>query len=74
MTTRNGFNEAPATLFDEAVAIYEAAKEEFEALQRAILEQLRTREFVPVSELNKEELARVNLFYARERLSRHKRP
>jgi len=72
MQSRDEFDEARA-LFDEAVAIYEAAKAEFEALQRTIHHTLMAGKVVQVSELNKEELARVSLFYARDRLSRHSR-
>lgn len=53
-------------LFDEAVAMYEAAKAEFEAFQRVMRERLKSYKFVSVSDLNKEELARVNLLHARQ--------
>ena len=60
--------------FNRASAIYEAAKAEFEALQRSIQERLTLRHFVSVTELNNEELARINLSHASDRLSRTKRP
>ena len=69
MTTRKEF-DAAAALFEEAVSMYEAAKAEFDALQQAIHERLMKGELPPVVELNREELARVSLFKARERLAR----
>jgi len=73
MPTRDEFDEARA-LFDEAVAMYEAAKAEFEALQRAIQEHLKVGEVVLTSEWNKEEVARVSLLHARNRLSQRRNP
>jgi hypothetical protein len=60
--------------FNKASAVYEAAKAEFEALQRVIQERLTSRDFVSVAELNNQELARINLSHASDRLSRTKRP
>jgi hypothetical protein len=54
--------------------MYEQAKAEFEALQRAIEQRRKAGEVVLVSEWNEQELARVNLLHARDRLSRRKRP
>ena len=68
----NEFDEARA-LFDESVAMYEAAKAEFDALQRAIHEQVMAGKALLASQLNQEELTRVRLFHARDRLWRHKR-
>jgi hypothetical protein len=67
MTTRKELDAAPAPS-DDAVAIYEAAKAEFDRLQQVIHERVLRGEPAPLWEFNREELARVTLFRARERL------
>jgi hypothetical protein len=61
-------------LFDEAVAAYEAAKEEFDVLQMRIRLQLGTDLGPTTAEFIQEEQARARLYIARVRLTRHERP
>ena len=67
---RDEFEEARA-LFDEAVRRYGRAKTEFEAIQRTLDERVSAGKVVTVSDLDAEELARIDFLYAREWLSRH---
>lgn len=64
MPTRDEFDDATA-LFDKAVAMYEAAKVEFETLRRKIRSEIR--ENVDYQAL---ELAQWKLFKSRARLMR----
>jgi hypothetical protein len=66
--------DAAAELYEEAVALYEAAKVEFEALQKSIEERLRQRTPPTAQELLDEQSARAKLFLARVRLSRRVPP
>jgi hypothetical protein len=60
-------------LFDEAVAAYEAAKEEFDVLQMRVRQQLGTELGPTSAEFIQEERARARLYIARIRLTRHER-
>jgi hypothetical protein len=68
---RDEFEQARA-LFDEALRRYETAKADLEAIQRILDERAMTGKVVTVSDLDAEELARIDFLYAREWLSRHK--
>ena len=70
---RDEFEETQAR-FDEAVRRYERAKAEFETIQRTLDERVMAGEVVTVSDLDAEELARIDFLYAREWLSRHHLP
>ena len=73
MTPREDF-EAAMALYDEAVAMYGAAKAEFEALEQQIMERLASgRELTAAASLE-EERVRASLFFARVRLSKHANP
>ena len=69
MPTRKEFNLA-SELYEEAVATYEAAKAEFEALAKVIQKSLANGRDPSAKELCAEESARAKLFVARVRLSR----
>ena len=69
MPTRKEF-DAATVLHDEAVAMYEAAKAEFEALHRAIRTTIDRGESPTAIERSEEQSARARLFVARVRLSR----
>lgn len=67
MQTRREFNDARA-LFDEAIAIYEAAKREFEALQATLQRSYRLQP-QRVAELERAaDAARAKLFFVRVRV------
>jgi hypothetical protein len=73
MSSRQEFDTSTA-LYEEAVAMYEAAKVEFEALQETIADRLRSGTGPTSTELDEEERVRANLFFARVRLSRRTSP
>ena len=69
MPTRQEYDVRSA-LYEEAFALYEAAKADFQALEKVIREQF-PRGLAPLhSELSDEEASRTRLFLARLRLSR----
>ena len=69
MPTRKEFDLA-SELYEEAVAMYEAAKAEFAALETMIQNTLAMGKAPSAGELSAEEAARAKLFVARVRLSR----
>ncbi len=73
MPTREELDEAQA-LFDEAVARYEAAKAEFDALEILIQRTLRNGGAPTHRDLIDEERARAKLYLARLRLSERELP
>jgi hypothetical protein len=76
MPTRKEFDLA-SELYEEAVALYEGAKAEFEALETLIRVAIAKGEAPSTEELSAEETARAKLFMARVRLSRreaHRKP
>ena len=72
MPSREEF-EAAHALYDEAVALYEAAKAEFEILQRTIAETIHNGRPPSDAALSEAERLRTKLFVAAERVSWHKR-
>ena len=69
MPTQKEFDLA-SELYEEAVAMYEAAKAEFAALETMIQNTLAMGKAPSAEELSAEEAARAKLFVARVRLSR----
>jgi hypothetical protein len=69
MATQKEFAEA-MRLYDEAMAMCEAARADFEALEQKIKERLATGTALTESEALEEERVRASLRLARVRLSR----
>jgi hypothetical protein len=61
--------EAGDALYEEAVAMYEAARVDFEALEKLIAQALETGQPPSTDDLREEERLRTALFDARIRLS-----
>jgi hypothetical protein len=66
--------DAPRALYEEAVAMHDAAKAEFDAIETLIRDRNRTSRLATGAELLEAQRARAKLFLARVRLSRREPP
>ena len=66
-------SSAATTLYDETVAMYEAAKAEFEATTKTFQDRVRSGSVPSASDIVEEESARARLFFTSVQLSRRQR-